>query len=143
MAAFLISLQLLPLVLLSPFLWAAVALVAAAAAVAWRDCRTASAELPIISARRRVLELSTLLLMPALLLACGEYFSLARAPFPYLDEVLMALNGTMFVQTALAAWLTWRHRNRLSSTFLVAEISVWWCGAAYVLAGMAVTGNWL
>ena len=71
-------LQLLPLVLLSPFLWAAVALVAAAAAVAWRDCRTASAELPIISARRRVLELSTLLLMPALLLACGEYFSLPR-----------------------------------------------------------------
>ncbi len=143
MAAFLISLQLLPLVLFSPFLWAAVVFVAAAAAIAWRDCRTASAELPLVSARRRVLELSTLLLMPALLLACGEYFSLPRAPIPYQDEVLMALNGTMFVQTALAAWLTWRHRNRLSSTFFVAELSVWWGGAAYVLAGMAVTGNWL
>jgi hypothetical protein len=143
MAAFLISLQLLPLVLFSPFLWAAVAFVAVVAGVAWRDCRAASAELPIISARRRMLELSTLLLMPALLLACGEYFSLPRALFPYLDEVLMALNGTMFVQTALAAWLVWRHRSRLLSTFLIAVLSVWWVAAAYALAGMAVTGNWL
>lgn len=143
MAAFSISLQLLPLVLFSPFLWAAVALVAVVACVAWRDRRTASAEVPIPSARRRVLELCALLLMPALLLACGEYFGSPRPPFPYQDEVLMALHGAMFVQAALAALLVWRHRSRLLPTFLVAELSVWWGAAAYVLAGMAVTGNWL
>lgn len=143
MAALLISLQLLPLVLFSPYLWAAVALVAAVAGVAWRDRRTAPAELPIPSNRRRLLELSTLLLMPALLLACGEYFGSPRPPFPYEGELLMALHGTMFVQAALAAWLVWRHRSRLLPTFLVAELSVWWAAAAYVLAGMAVTGNWL
>jgi hypothetical protein len=71
MAAFLISLQLLPLVLFSPFLWAAVAFVAVVAGVAWR------------------------------------------------------------------------HRSRLLPTFLDAELSVWWAGATYVLANMAVTGNWL
>jgi len=99
---------------------------------------------PLLSlCRRRVLELSTLLLMPALLLACGEYFGSPRPPFPYQDEVLMALHGTLFVQAALAAWLVWRHRRRLLPTFLVAELSVWWVAAAYALAGMAVTGNWL
>ena len=143
MAAFLLSLQLLPLVLFSPFLWAAVAFVAVAAGVAWRDRQTASAELPISSTRRRVLELCALLLMPALLLAGAEYYGSGRSPSPYEGEVLMALHGTMFVQAALAAWLVWRHRSRLLSTFLIAELGVWWGGATYVLANMAVTGNTL
>jgi hypothetical protein len=81
--------------------------------------------------------------MPALLLACAEYFGSPRSPFRYQDEVLTALHGTMFVQAALAAWLVWRHRSRLLPTFLVAELSVWWAGATYVLANMAVTGDWL
>jgi len=143
MAALLLSLQLLPLVLFSPFLWAAVAFVAVAAGVAWRDRQTASAELPISSTRRRVLELCALLLMPALLLAGGEYYGSGRSPSPYEGEVLMALHGTMFIQAALAAWLVWRHRSRLWSTFLIAELGVWWGGATYVLANMAVTGNTL
>ncbi len=95
------------------------------------------------STRRRVLELCALLLMPALLLAGAEYYGSPCSPCLYQDEVLTALPGTMFVQAALAAWLVWRHRSRPWSTFLIAQLGVWWGGATYVLAGMAITGNWL
>lgn len=143
MACFTISLQLLPLVLFSPLLWMGVVLVAAVALVAKLVRPAASVDLPTPGDRRWVFELCALLLMPVLLLACCEYFGSPRPPVPHQGKVLMALHGTVFIQTVLAAWLTWRHRGRLLPTFLIAELGIWWGVATFVLAGMAVTGNWL
>jgi cytochrome bd-type quinol oxidase subunit 2 len=136
-----ISVQVLPLALLVPQLWFALAVIAGTALLARR--RNSGDTPP--SRPRWALEMSALLIIPVVMLAWGLYFW----PSPR-DEAgnheslaLVVLDGLAIAQAALAVWLTWRHRRRLWETVAASGLAAWWATAALFTATMAITNTWL
>jgi hypothetical protein len=136
-----VSVQVLPLALLVPQLWFALAVFAGTALFARRRDSGDAA----LNRARWALEMSTLLIIPVVMLAWGLYFW----PSPH-DEAgsheswaLAVLDGLAIAQAVLGVSLTWRHRRRLWETFAASCLAAWWTTAALFTATMAVTNTWL
>ena len=136
-----VSVQVLPLALLVPQLWIALALTAGTALLARRrDSGDAQPD-----RARWALEMGALLVIPVVMLIWALYFW----PSPH-DEAgsreslaLVVLDGLAIAQAVLAVSLTWRHRRRLWETVAASCLAAWWTTAALFTATMAVTNTWL
>src|SRR5689334_15712208 len=107
-----ISFEILPLAIYVPDLWIAIALVAIVSGISWRRRVNAPAHL---SSKRRAAELSTLLVLPLLMLAWGLYiWPPNNAPrSPHEGSALLLLHIVSYAQVLLGLALIWRHRQQL------------------------------
>jgi cytochrome bd-type quinol oxidase subunit 2 len=136
-----VSIQVLPLALLVPQLWVALAVMAGTALFARRRVSGDAA----LNRARWALEISALLIIPVVMLAWALY-SWSSPP----DErgsheswALAVLDGLAIAQAVLGVSLTWRHRHRLWETVAASCLAAWWTTAALFTATMAVTNTWL
>jgi len=139
-----ISIQILPLVVFLPWFWGALALVIGVGLYARRRGATGPTSATGVTRTRWLLELAGLVVAPLAMLALGLYiWPAAAARSPYETQALYALDGLCVIHVALAAFLTWRHKQRLIPTVGVTLLSTWWAFGALVTASMAVTKTWL
>ena len=143
-----VSLDVLPLVWTSAVPLAAVAAVAAVCALstfAWRKNRSAEARRSRRSWTRWGLEMSSLLVAPIamLLLALALWRYSSNGNFGHTSWGQTATTCLVVAQVALAIWLSWRHRDRPISTFLVAIPMTLVVFATSFTASMAIANSWL
>jgi hypothetical protein len=133
--------QVLPLVLLVPQLWFALAVIAGTALFARRR-DSGKGEL---SRARWALEISALLILPVVMLAWAFYFwpSPPDEAGSHASWALVVLDGLAIAEVVLGVSLTWRHRRRLGQTVVASCLAAWWTTAALLAGTMAVTNTWL
>ena len=139
-----VSLQILPLAVLLPQLWLALAVVVGTALVARR--RNTTSDNRVSTVGRWALEMTTALVIPLLMLAWGLYAwpsALQGRP----SHESLALTPIYILGVAhlgLLVWLTWRHRRgRLWETVAASCFAAWWTAGALFTSTMAVTNTWL
>jgi hypothetical protein len=136
-----VSIQVLPLALVVPQLWFALAVIAGTALFARR--RDSDDAAP--NRAHWALEISTLLIIPIVMLAWAFYFwpSPSDEAGSHQSWALAVLDALAIAEVALGVSLTWRHRRRLWQTVVASCLAAWWTTAALFTGTMAVTNTWL
>ena len=139
-----VSLQILPLAVLLPQLWFALAAVVGTALVARR--RNLTSHKRVSTKGRWAFEMTTVLVIPLLMLGWGLY-AWPSALHGRPSHETLALTPIYILgvaQLGLLVWLTWRHRTgRLWATVAAACFAAWWTAGALFTSTMAVTNTWL
>jgi hypothetical protein len=136
-----VSVQVLPLALLVPQLWFALAVIAGTGLFARRRVSGDAA----LHRAHWALEISALLVIPLVMLAWAFYFwpSPSDEAGAHASWALVVLDALAIAEVVLGVSLTWRHRRRLGQTVVASCLAAWWTTAALFTGTMAVTNMWL
>jgi hypothetical protein len=136
-----VSVEVLPLALLVPQLWFALAVMAGTGMFARRRDSGDAA----LNRAHWALEMSALLIIPVVMLAWAFYFwpSPPDEAGSHESWALAVLDGLAIAEVVLGVSLTWRHRRRLWQTVVASCLAAWWTTAALFTGTMAVTNTWL